>query len=147
MKTVIIVIATVILGALGTEASAQEKMVVIVNNNNPVPTLTASQVKLYYLRRLKRLWPTTNKPIKPVDFDKGSKLKEQFYAEVLGMQSTEVVNYFKQRQYANSETPPEQLGSDEDVIRFVSENEGAIGYISMSAYQSAKGKVKSILNL
>ncbi|NJM24837.1 MAG: hypothetical protein HC859_04265, partial [Bacteroidia bacterium] len=68
MKTIIVIVATIVLGVLGMDAQAQDKMVVIVNNNNPVPTLTASQVKLYYLRRLKRLWPTTNKPIKPVDF-------------------------------------------------------------------------------
>lgn len=125
----------------------QDKVVVIVNKDNPVNELTAGQAKLYFLRKLKRLWPETNKPIKPVDRDDDFTTKEIFYGKVLGMQSSEVVNYFKQRQFANSETPPARFKSDEEIVRYVSENEGAIGYISLESYQENKNKVKAILNL
>lgn len=124
-----------------------EGIVVIVNKDNPVTELTSGSAKLYYLRKIKRRWPAIEKTIKPVDRKGSPALKNAFFTQVLEMSVEAGNNYFTQRQFSNSEMPPVQLDSDEEVVSYVAENIGAIGYISKSAYQSSRDKVKAVLIL
>jgi ABC-type phosphate transport system substrate-binding protein len=128
-------------------ALAQEKIVVIVNKENPVATLNAGQAKLYYLRKVKRIWPTINEPIKPVTRKGNAPVKNTFCNKVVAMSPTEMENYFTQRQFANSESLPMELNSDAEVINYVAENKGGIGYVTEAAYNAAKDKVKAVLTL
>lgn len=115
--------------------------VIIVNNSNPSAELSASQAKLLYTRKIKRLWPN-NKPIKPVSFKGKTALQTSFYSKVLSMTQEEVDAYFKQRQFANSETLPTEVSSEKDMVEFVADNEGAIGFVSASYADANKDKVK-----
>lgn len=117
--------------------------VVIVHPSNPMSTISAGQAKLLYTRKIKRLWPN-NSPIKPVAFKGKAELQTAFYSKILGMSPEEVESYFKQRQFANSETPPTEVGSEADMINYIADNPGAIGFVSSSAAEAAKGKVKVI---
>jgi ABC-type phosphate transport system substrate-binding protein len=116
--------------------------VVVVNKGNPTTELSPGQTKLLYLRKVKRLWPTTNKPIKPVDLKGANPVRAAFLNKVLGMTAAEVEQYFQQRQFANSESPPTEVQSEAQVIDFVAENDGAIGFVSEAVYEANKAKVK-----
>lgn len=137
------------MGLVGFAPIAKEEqtnsIVIIVNNENPIGDMSKGQVKLYYLRKIKKRWPATNLGIKPVEI-KGSNLaKSKFLSDILGMSATDVEQYFRQRQFANAEAPPATMGNEREVINFVKENPGAIAYVSLAAYDAAKSEVKAVL--
>ena len=120
-----------------------ESIVVIVNKGNPVTTLSASEVKLYYLRKIKKRWPEINKNIRPADLKKQCGERDAFYA-LLGLSDSEVEQYFVTKQLQNAERPPDKFATEAELIDFVAEEIGSIGYIKASSITpgvSAKVKV------
>jgi ABC-type phosphate transport system substrate-binding protein len=117
--------------------------VIIVHPATPSETITPAQAKLLYLRKVKRLWPN-NKPIKPVAFKGTAGPQRAFFTKVLQMTPEDVAQYFKQRQFANSEAPPNEVASEAEMIDYVSNNEGAIGYVNTAVAEAAGDKVKII---
>jgi ABC-type phosphate transport system substrate-binding protein len=105
---------------------------VIVNKANPVSELSASEVKLYYLRRIKKRWPVINKNIRPADQKKQCEERSAFYS-LLGLSDFEVEQYFVTKQLQNAERPPDKFSTEAELIRFVEDEIGAIGYIRASS--------------
>lgn len=129
-------------------APAVVEIAIIVNKDNPLTTLTTGEVKLYFLRKIKKRWVETNKNIRPVD--RKTKCVEQdiFYSKVLNMGADDVEKYFVSRQYQNAEKPQDKFASDKEIIGFVGEEVGAIGYVnSASLIPEALGKVKVVLRI
>jgi ABC-type phosphate transport system substrate-binding protein len=123
---------------------ATEGIAIIVNNANPVTTLSASEVKLYYLRRIKKRWPEIDKNIRPADQKKQSGERDAFY-NLLGLNDSQVEQYFVTKQLQNAERPPDKFSTDADMINFVAEEIGAIGYIkASSATPDVMAKVKVV---
>lgn len=124
------------------------RIAVIVNNDNPVEKLTAGEAKLYWLRKIKKRWPETNKNILPADRKTKCAERDAFYAKVLNMNADDVESYFSNRQYQNAEKPQDKFATDSDIIEFVSKEIGAIGFVSQSALAGdAKSKVKVVLTI
>jgi ABC-type phosphate transport system substrate-binding protein len=115
-----------------THGTTTESIVVIVNKGNPVTTLSAGEVKLYYLRRIKKRWPEINKNIRPADQKKQCGERDAFYA-LLGLDDSQVEQYFVTKQLQNAERPPDKFTTEADMINFVAEEIGAIGYIKASS--------------
>jgi ABC-type phosphate transport system substrate-binding protein len=131
-----------------TTRNAGIEIAVIVNKENPIQTLTVSEAKLYYLRKLKKRWPRINKNIMPADRKKKCSEQEAFYAKVLGMSATEVEQYFVNRQLQNAERPQDKFMTESEIINFVEEEPGAIGYVNLAALTpEVKARVKVILTL
>lgn len=123
-----------------------EKMVVIINKNNPIGTLTNAEVKSYYLRKLKSRWPGINKSIRPVDRKVKCREQEIFYAYILEMNTAEVEQYFTTRQLQNAERPADKFQTEIEIIEFVSSEPGAIGYVSAKVITpELKEKIKVVL--
>jgi len=143
----VFLLISVLLTSFNRETTAAgESMTVIVNRDNPVANLAAGEVKLYYLRKIKKRWPEINKNIRPAG--RKSKCVEQdaFYTQVLGMTADEVEQYFATKQLQNAERPYDKFLSDADIIRFVEEEPGAIAYVNArSLTEEAKRKVKVVL--
>ena len=123
-----------------------EKMVVIVNKNNPIGTLSNAEVKSYYLRKLKSRWPGSNKSIRPVDRKAKCREQEIFYAYILEMNTAEVEQYFTTRQLQNAERPTDKFQTEAEIIDFIATEPGAIGYVSAKAISpELKEKIKIVL--
>jgi len=149
MKKIILLLLSIagllLLGAFSPQGS---EIAVIVNKENPVATLSAGEAKLYWLRKIKKRWPEINKNIKPVDRKAKSPEQETFYAKVLNMSATDVEAYFTQKQYESAEKPQDKFANDEAIIGFVSEEQGAIGFVnSNSLTGDNKNKVKVVLTI
>lgn len=126
----------------GTEIS------VIINKDNPIAQLSAGEAKLYFLRKIKKRWPEINKNIKPVDRKSKCPEQETFYSKVLNMNATDVEAYFSQKQYESAEKPQDKFPNDEAIIGFVSDEQGAIGYVASSSLSASdKAKVKVVLTI
>jgi ABC-type phosphate transport system substrate-binding protein len=127
---------------------ARDSIVVIVNKDNPVSALTAGEVKLYYLRKIKKRWPVINKNIRPADRRKQCDERTTFYS-MLEMNDAQIEQYFVNKQLQNAERPPDKFATETEMINFVAEEIGAIGYmkaISVTPEITARVKVVFTLN-
>ena len=100
---------------------------VIVHATHPESTLPPALVADIFLRKVKR-WKNGT-PIAPVDQWMASESRRGFTRDVLKMSVLAVEHYWRQQIYARREDPPPARGSDADVIAFVRDNPGGIGYI------------------
>jgi len=139
-------IATMLLVSsfLSRSFAIQGEMAVIVNAENPVTTMTASQVKLTYLRKINKRWKELNKNIVPVDRKTDNEIRKAFLKDVLQMSADEVTRYFTEREYQNAEAPPIKLSTDEEIIEYVESNVGAIAFVNKASVKPTN-KVKVVL--
>ena len=131
--------------------SGGTSIAVIISNDNPIAfkdnySLSVNEVKSYFLRKTRKRWAETNKNIIPVDRKKSCAEQALFYSKVLNMTSWEVENYFIEKQYQNGDKPPDKFSSDKEVIDFVGDEIGTIGYVNVNSLNTeAKNKVKVVL--
>ena len=126
--------------------SGNGEMAVIINAENPVTTMTNSQVKLIYLRKINKRWKELNKNIVPVDRKGDSEIRKSFLKEILQMTNDEMTRYFTEREYQNAEAPPVKLTTDNEIVEYVENNIGAIGFVNKNSIK-AGSKVKIVLTL
>ncbi|MCW5909483.1 MAG: hypothetical protein KIT62_00325 [Cyclobacteriaceae bacterium] len=147
MKKMIMTLSLLVV-VLTAFAPPTPEIAVIVNKENTASKLTAGEVKLYWLRKIKKRWPDINKNIKPVDRKASCSEQEAFYAKVLGMSASDVETYFTQKQYESAEKPQDKFASDAAIIDFVAEEPGAIGFVNISSLSAeAKARVKVVLTI
>jgi ABC-type phosphate transport system substrate-binding protein len=146
MKKILLVVLLGMLMSFKMRSSGGTSIAIIINKDNPVSALTAGEVKLYWLRKIKKRWPEINKNIKPADFKARTAAQETFYGTVLKMTGSDVDTYFTQKQYESAEKPQDKLSSNAAMIDFIAGEPGAIGYIESSALSADdKAKVKVVL--
>jgi ABC-type phosphate transport system substrate-binding protein len=145
MKKIFILIPMIFV-ALTAFMPAPTEIAVIVNKENTVDKLTSGEVKLYWLRKIKKRWPDLNKNIKPADRKTKNADQDAFYSKILGMSASDVETYFNQKQYESGEKPQDKFASDAAMIDFVGEEAGAIGFVNTASLTAeARSKVKVVL--
>lgn len=128
---------------IGYSAASQE-MVVIVNNSNPVSTMKKIEVKLYYMRKIKKSWPDLGKSIQPAGLSEDNAARQEFLSTIMKMNQGQLDAYFKQVQFSTGDKMPPMFATENELIEFVSTNEGALAYVSTSVFNASGGKVKAV---
>ena len=100
---------------------------VVVNRANPLTSLGRREVSALFLRRSTR-WDDGT-PVLPVD-GPASPTRENFSKEVHGKKAAAVRSYWLQIIFSGRGVPPPEKSSDKEVIAYVKERPGAIGYVS-----------------
>lgn len=123
-------------------AIAGRELAVIVHKASPAATLSQAQVKAYYLKK-QAAWSDGSK-VKPVQ--QSGDVREGFVKRTLGMSTTDYERYWLELKYSAAESPPKQVDTDDDVIKFVGAIKGAIGVVDASSLDAtALTKVKAVL--
>lgn len=137
------VLATVFLTSSfkSTTVSSAGGICVIVNAENPVAPMSADEAKLYYLRKIKKRWPVINKNILPADRANTCPERVAFYDKVLKMDAASIDKYFSQREYENAEPNRKLFKNDAEMVQYVADNPGAIGFVSEASSKAAGVKV------
>lgn len=109
-----------------------------------VKEIGLSKVKLaqIYLGKLKSY--SNGQSIKMVDLPKGSSSRKKFYSKVIKKSNSEMSRYWSKLKYTGKGKPPKKLDSAREVIQWVANNEGAIGYVD-GKYLNKSVKVVLIL--
>src|SRR5262245_2970970 len=121
-----------------------EELVIIVNAANPNSSLSAQQVKSYFLKKT-GAWQNGEK-VRPVDRDGESPERTALLGKILGLSSDELKRYWIERQYANAEQPAASVPDEASVLKFVGFFKGGIGFVTKGALAGAQG-VKPVLTL
>jgi hypothetical protein len=104
---------------------------VIVHPQNPTVSVDREFVAQAFLKKVVT-WKSGD-VIHPVDLDASSPIRRKFSEEVLGRSVSAVRSYWLQIIFGGRGVPPPEVKSDEEVIRFVLHEPGAIGYVSSRA--------------
>ena len=118
-----------------------ETFKVIVNQDNPVTALTKNEVSNVFLKKNTK-WDN-NVAILLVDLTDSSDAREAFSKAIHERKASAIKAYWQGQIFSGRNIPPVEKKSDREVLEFVQDNPGAIGYIS---FATATGgfKVKTI---
>lgn len=123
-------VAAILLSATDLRPPAPDRPFhVIVNRSNPTSSATRAEVSAIFMRRI-RSWPAGLEII-AVDQRADKQLREQFSQSIHGKGVPFVKRYWQRLIFAGRGIPPVELGSDEEVVAFVGNNTGAIGYVDV----------------
>ena len=111
-------------------ALAQDGYRIVVNPNNPVSSLSRTQVSKFFLD--KGAWDD-GAAASPVDLLPSSPIREGFSHDVLGLPISAAVDRMRDSARATGTNPPPALATDREVLAYVRLKPGAIGYVSLGA--------------
>lgn len=117
-----------LLGLLSPGLAAASDFVVIVNPANKAGSLSRDEVQRFFLRNA-TTW-SDGEACKPVDLPKASPVRAAFSKEVLGRSMAALDQFWTHSVFSGRAVPPSERKTDREVIEYVRENAGAIGYVS-----------------
>ena len=143
MKTVRLVAGTLALMiAVASVAGAEESkpgFLVVVHAANAVAELPCPVVEKIFLKKLKQ-WGDES-PISPVDQARESPVREHF-TEMVHEKSVGTIQRFWQRIiFAGRDLPPPEVAGDSEVMSFVADQPGGVGYVSSGAVVDPRVRV------
>jgi ABC-type phosphate transport system substrate-binding protein len=109
---------------------AAEGYLLIVNEKVPLRAMSRAQVTAYFLKRSTRF---NDVAAHPVDQPEASPVRAAFSQAVLHKPPQAVEAYWRQRVASGRDVPPPEKRSDAEVLAYVRDTEGAIGYVSPGA--------------
>lgn len=108
---------------------------VIVSASSDVSSVKTRDLAKIFLRKLSR-W-SDGKDAQPVDQSFNTPVRAAFTRRVLRLEGlgmiSAVENYWTQQVYSGRNSPPPVKASDAEVVKFVTANPGAVGYIRAEA--------------
>jgi ABC-type phosphate transport system substrate-binding protein len=107
-----------------TSISADVAVIVHPQNNN---VMEKSYVKRLFLGKTKTF--PDGSPANPINQKENNRATVEFNEKVIEKSSSQIKAYWSKLIFTGRGTPPEQVDSDAEVIRIVSNNLDAIGYI------------------
>lgn len=116
-----------------------EGIALIVNAQNPVETLTRTQVADYFLKKTKS-W-SDGVPLRFFDRADGSPERKTFLQDYVRKSARDVELYWIGQKLYTGHSAPTQVASDSMIEIMVSKFPGAIGYVSES-YQPTRSVKK-----
>jgi ABC-type phosphate transport system substrate-binding protein len=128
LALVMVALATVSLARADQPKPAYQ---IICNPSNPTASAERQFVVDAFLKKIKT-WPGGD-ILRPVDLPPTSPQRRQFTSDIMRRPVEAVRDYWQQRIFAGIDLPPTELDNDDEVIRFVLKNRGAIGYVSTAA--------------
>jgi ABC-type phosphate transport system substrate-binding protein len=112
-------------------APAAPFYVVIVNPSNPAASVDRRFLTDAFLKKTTR-WDH-GETIRPADQVADSPVRRRFSEEVLKRSVAAVKSYWQQVIFSGRDVPPPELGSDDDVVKYVLKYPGGVGYVSGTA--------------
>ncbi|NMO20839.1 hypothetical protein HPC49_45060 [Pyxidicoccus fallax] len=104
------------------------EFVVITHPLTGVESITRERLSHYFLKKETR-W-TSGVEVQPVDLPEESAVRASFSEEVLQRSVQAVRAWWQQRIFSGRGLPPETRASDAEVVQFVRDTPGAVGYVS-----------------
>jgi ABC-type phosphate transport system substrate-binding protein len=104
---------------------------VIVHPSNPATAVRRQFLEDAFLKKVTR-WPGDG-PIKPVDIGPRSAARTAFSKAVLRRSTAAIRSYWQQLIFAGRDVPPPELASDAEIVEYVLQRPGGLGYVSASA--------------
>ena len=104
---------------------------VIVNPNNVTTSIERKFLADAFLKKTTR-WGNGDL-IRPIDLVPDAAARRRFSDDVIKRSVEAVKSYWQQQLFSGRDVPPPELETDEEVVKYVLKNPGAVGYVSGTA--------------
>ena len=137
LRTLASILTAFAVAALWSRATAADSQAavagfqMIVHPSNPTTVVDRRFLVDVFLKKVTR-WPH-DQAIHPADLDADSPVRRRFTEQVLKRSVAAVKTYWQQLVFSGRDVPPPELDSDWQMVRYVLNHPGAIGYISPGA--------------
>ena len=123
------VLLFVALGIRAAQSGAQDASAykVIVHPANATTQVSRLKVGEMFLKKAAR-WPDGT-PVMPVEPSARTPIRQRFTLEIYGKQVIAISAYWQQMIFGGKAIPPPEKSSDVDVVAYVRDTPGAIGYV------------------
>ena len=118
------------LAAASVFAAEPADFKVVVNSANTMTEIDVGNLSRIYLKETAS-WPDGSEAF-PVDMAPDTEARKEFSKAVHGRNVAAIKSYWQRQIFSGKGTPPMEFSSEEDLLFFVSEMPGAIGYVSDS---------------
>ena len=129
-KVLILTTCLAALAGLGSPLAAADRseFAVIVHSGNTVTTISREELSKIFLKRL-RTWENGSRA-EPADQVPESPVREAFSRQIHDRNVVNVEVYWKRMIFSGRSVPPPELRGDAEVVAFVRDHPGAVGYVS-----------------
>ncbi len=118
-------------------ASASDLIVVIVNEKNPTTAIGKEELRKIYEDRMLKWADGT--PITVYDLAVNDPVRESFYQTVFDTPSEKMAEMWAHLKITNqAKNPPINVKNEYRIMKMVSMEEGAIGYVTLSSAKSGE---------
>ncbi|MBS0289523.1 MAG: phosphate ABC transporter substrate-binding protein [Proteobacteria bacterium] len=114
-------------------------LVVIVNKDMPISSLSPEEISRIYLGKTKFL--ANGIKVIPVDQESGTASRVKFYSNIIRKSDTEMKSYWSRVIFTGQGYPPIQESDDRAVKDLVAKNPNCLGYVDRSVLD---GSVKVV---
>ena len=104
---------------------------VVVNKANSMTSVSKSTLKKIFTKKQSK-WDNGTKAA-PVDLVASAPAREAFSKEIHGKGTSAIKSYWQRQVFSGRGVPPPEKASDAEVIEYVRNNAGAVGYVSGAA--------------
>lgn len=125
--------------------SANADVIVVVNKDMPIESISRIELKQIYLGRLNTL-PGSQHHLQPIDQSERSNVFKVFYSEVVGFYGVKLQRYRARFLFSGKGRLPESAGSSEAILERVRKDPTAIGYVDVEI-DIADTEVKEVFRL
>lgn len=117
---------------------------VVVHASNEVSNLNAQDLKRIFLGRMP-LFPGTGREIRAIDLPDEHPLFQAFYRQAVGLEGVDLKRYRAYYLFSGRGRLPAVAASPQDMIRMISDDPAAIGYLDSKDVTSDKLRVILLL--
>jgi ABC-type phosphate transport system substrate-binding protein len=127
-----------------TDITKAEDFVIIANINQDIISLSPEEISDIFLKRTKR-WDDGSKII-PVDLSSDSKMRKSFTEKIHQKKVSNIRAYWQQCLFSGKHSPPLEFKSEKNMLEYIKNNPGAVGYVSSKNDFSGLTKVRIQVN-
>lgn len=108
-----------------SKAANHEMEIAIIGNNN-LNSLNASQIKKIYTGRIIEIGGII---LTPINIETPNAIRREFLLKYLNQNEDQYSAYWIVRRFIGKGVPPKELDSDTDIVNFIRNTPGSLGYI------------------
>ncbi|MGD8782562.1 MAG: hypothetical protein PVH88_26845 [Ignavibacteria bacterium] len=138
MRKFLLIISLIILTSIYSKA----QIAVIANKSVPEKSISKSELLDLYSGDIK--WWDNGEPVIIFDLKKNDDIKSDFYS-FIGKTPSRMKTIWMKKMLSGEGDPPDALDSEKEMLHFVSNTKGAIGFISLTKIDSSV-KIIAIIN-
>ncbi len=107
------------------------RFVVIVHSSNPTLSLSENEVSDFLLKKSRR-WDLDDNRLHVMAINLGRKnsVRKAFAQAIHGRKPEHIERYWARLIFSGEDTPPPTASSEDQVLQYVRDNPGSIGYVS-----------------
>jgi ABC-type phosphate transport system substrate-binding protein len=124
-----VLLVAALLSGIAPEAHAAEFQVV-VHTSNQTSAISAKALSRLFLKKDKK-WSDA-RPVTPVDLVPDSPVREAFTTAIHGRKVSSIKSYWQRQIFQGKAFPPMEQATEAEVLEFVAETPGAVGYVAPS---------------